>query len=163
MANQNVTAISMIIIRQVDIAAGVAFYQRLGFSLKFHLKDAWAELSLAGMRIGLCPTGESTNYRTGIVLQVDDLRAFYAFHKDQNIFLGEPKEALHGLMVSLKDPGGNSIDVYQPTPERVTELVKQTAQTSDDCCQREKTSSEPQGETPQCCRMKPSSAKPYSA
>jgi hypothetical protein len=153
MIKPTVHAIGMIILRQPDIAKAVAFYQNIGLALKFHLKDAWAELSLGGVRIGLCPTPEAVEYRTGIVLHVEDLFAFHAAHKEAIEFLGEPKEALHGIMVSFRDPGGNILDLYQPTPEKVAEFARQTAQKEKQGCQKKDfEDSESQGA--QCCKSR---------
>jgi hypothetical protein len=123
--------VGMLILRQPSIANAIDFYTKLGLKLKFHLKDSWAELVLGDLKIGLCPTSAPQEYRTGIVLEVSDLHAFYKAHKGMITFLGEPKEAVHGIMVSFKDPGGNILDVYQPTPERVKELIKRSGNEDD--------------------------------
>jgi len=145
--------VSMLILRQPDIAAAVDFYQKLGLKLKFHLKDAWAEMALGPIKIGLCPTDAPIEYRTGIVFEVEDLRAFYGVFQETGIFIGEPKEAVHGIMVSFKDLGGNIIDLYQPTPERVVELAKNAArqQTEDECCQKNEKNSA-SSKKQKCCK-----------
>ena len=71
--------------------------------------------------------------RTGIVLEVEDLRKFHQDQIDYMTFIGEPVEAIHGLMVSFKDPGGNILDLYQPTPEKVQDLVKETVEKEQKC------------------------------
>jgi predicted enzyme related to lactoylglutathione lyase len=116
----------MLILMQPDIAKAIAFYQQLGLELVFHIKDKWAEMQIGDIRVGLCPTAQTPEYlyRTGIVLQVSDVHAAYADLKDTVTFLTEPKEATHGVMVSIQDPGNNVLDLYQPTPEKVSELVK---------------------------------------
>ena len=43
-------------------------------------------------------------------------------------FVREPVEAMHGLMASFRDPGNSVIDLYQPTPEKVAEFMKQQKQ-----------------------------------
>lgn len=125
-----VTKVHMLILMEPDIAAAVSFYQGLGLKLVFHLKDKWAEMQLGELKLGLCPTQEpSADYvrQTGIVLQVAHLYKVYEEHRDTIHFLGEPKEAVHGIMVSFKDPGNNILDLYQPTPEKVAAIVKEAA------------------------------------
>ena len=115
----------MIILLQPDLEKAIQFYKKLGFTLVFHIKDKWVEFKLGDIKVGLCPTSTSQeNKRTGIVLQVADVQQTYQELKDDVVFLHEPKEAAHGLMVSFKDPGGNILDLYQPTPEKVMELVE---------------------------------------
>lgn len=131
---QKVSKVAMIILMQQDIAKAVEFYQNLGLKLLFHLRDKWAEFDLGGVKIGLCPTAAPViERRAGAVFEVADVQAFYEEHKDSGMFLAAPTQALHGVMVSFKDPGGNIIDLYQPTPERVKELVKRVA--DERCCQ----------------------------
>lgn len=136
----------MIILMQKDLAAAVEFYKSLGFQLKFHLKDKWAEFELDTVKLGLCPTDEDIDLiRTGIVLEVDDLKKMYEERKDTIHFFTEPNVAVHGIMVSFKDTSGNVLDLYQPTPESVKELIKKTAEKNgeivDECC----------GAKEQCC------------
>jgi hypothetical protein len=142
-----VKKVGMIILMERDLAQAVEFYKILGCKLKFHLKDKWAEFELDNVKIGLCPTDEDMGLvRTGIVLEVGDLRAFWLARKGSIEFFGEPHEAVHGIMISFKDPSGNVLDLYQPTPEKVRELMKKSAQEGeqDGCC---KPSSDESG----CC------------
>ncbi len=141
--------VAMIILMQPDLNAGIAFYEKLGFKTVFSLPDKWAEMELGSVKIGLCPTSHQPNgpFPTGIVLQVEDLKALYQEHKDRGIFLQEPLEKIHGIMISIQDPGMNVIDLYQPTPEKVQELARsvaakdEQAAQSDACC----------GSTEKCC------------
>ncbi len=126
--------IGMIIIMQPDLQAAVEFYKRLGFALKFHLQDKWAEFDAGTVKLGLCPTTERLdNVRTGIVIETShDLHQLYRELKDEGIFFfSEPQTAIHGVMVGMKDPGGNVLDLYHPTPERVQELARQEAGNKD--------------------------------
>lgn len=133
-----VTGLYMLILMEPTLEEALAFYQKIGFKQIFHLKDRWAELGAGNVRLGLCPTSQPpVDVRTGIVLEVNDIRGFYETNKEQVTFLQEPTEAVHGIMVSMKDPGGNIIDLYQPTPEKVVDLVKKSANSSADnngCC-----------------------------
>lgn len=148
MATASIKKVGMIILMERDLAAAVEFYKSLGFKLKFHLKDKWAEFELDNVKVGLCPTDEDLGLvRTGIVLEIDDLRAFYESRKGSFEFFGEPHEAVHGIMISFKDPSGNVLDLYQPTPEKVRELMKKTAQEDkDSCCKPSEESEE------RCCQ-----------
>jgi catechol 2,3-dioxygenase-like lactoylglutathione lyase family enzyme len=132
-----VKKVGMIILMEKDLAKAVEFYKSLGLKLKFHLKDRWAEFELDNVKIGLCPTDEDFGLiRSGIVLEVEDLRAFFEANKGSMEFFGEPHEAVHGIMISFKDPSGNVLDLYQPTPEKVRDLIKKNAQDegNDSCC-----------------------------
>lgn len=140
-----VNRLSMIILMQQDIDKAVTFYQTLGCMLRFKLPGQWAELGLADITIGLCPTNQpSEPRRTGLVFAVDDVQVFYNAHKDTLPFLNEPVIKTHGGMVSLQDPYGNIIDLYQATPEKVQEILKKDcnknsccknkSETTDTCC-----------------------------
>jgi len=116
----------MLILMEHDLELAIEFYEKLGLSLVFHLPKQWAEFEVNGVKIGLCPTTTRVeNKRTGFVFEVTDIKKVYETYKNELTFVSEPLEKLHGLMVSLVDPGGNIIDLYQPTPERVHELVDQ--------------------------------------
>ena len=122
--------VGMVIIMQHDLQAAVDFYKDvLNLPLKFHLKDKWAEFDLGCIKFGLCPIGEKQdNIRTGVVLEVqDNLQDLYASLKDKVNFISEPIVAVHGIMVGFKDPGGNVLDLYQATPEKVKDLAKDEA------------------------------------
>lgn len=134
-----VKKVNMLILMQPNFEDAVEFYKALGLKLSFHLKEKWAEFGLNGVNIGLCPTSEEAfDKRTGIVLQVENVKDFFQEHKDKVTFLNKPFEAIHGIMVSFRDPGGNIIDLYQPTPKKVTELVKKTAEQG--CCKSNESS-----------------------
>lgn len=149
MSSGHIQALHMVILMQHDLQAAIDFYTKLGLKLVFHIKDRWAEMKLGDVKIGLCPTSQSMDgYRTGIVLQVDDLKSFYHEYKDTISFLAEPKEAVHGIMVTFKDPGGNLLDLYEPTPGKVADVIKQAAQ--EDSSGQGKDSSSCKSKT--CCK-----------
>jgi hypothetical protein len=135
-----------------NLEKAVDFYKQLGFTLIFHIKERWAEFELNGVKLGLCPTlRDVVEFRTGIVFEVKDLRTLYEKTKDGFAYQGEPSEAVHGIMVSLKDPGGNIIDFYQSTPEKVKVLLEKTIEEKaalenpvDSCCRKEKVT---------CCKV----------
>lgn len=124
----------MFIIMEHDLPAAIEFYTQLGFTLKFHLKDQWAEMLADNVKIGLCYVSqELPERRSGLVVQVENIASFYESHKEALPFVGGLKEKVHGIMVGIKDPGGNIIDLYQPTPEKVAELIKKV-QEEEGCC-----------------------------
>lgn len=121
--------VGMVIVMQHDLKSAVAFYKDiLHLPLVFHLENKWAEFDLGCVKFGLCPISEvQDNIRTGIVLEVqEDLLELYAALKDRVTFLNEPVVAPHGIMVGFKDTGGNILDLYQATPEKLKDLVKET-------------------------------------
>lgn len=121
--------VGMVILMQHDLGKAVAFYRDvLRLPLKFHLENKWAEFDLGCVKFGLCPiVEEQDNIRTGIVLEVkDDLLKLYESLKDTVTFLNEPVVAVHGIMVGFKDVGGNILDLYQPTLDKVKDLAKET-------------------------------------
>lgn len=122
----NPTRVNMLILMQHDLEKAVEFYKKMGFHLIFHIKGKWAEFLLGDIKIGLAPVQEQLPlHRTGIVLQVNDLKSSYDHFKQKGVeFIREPVEALHGLMASFKDPGNSIIDLYQPTPEKVREYME---------------------------------------
>lgn len=152
MAQPAVKKLNMVILMQPDVEAAVAFYEQLGLQKIFHLKDKWAEMRIGETKLGLCPTSQSVDaVRTGVVFEVDNVREMYDTHKDAVNFLAAPKEAIHGIMVAFKDPGGNLLDLYQPTPERVSELARKVKE-QDEC-----------GDKPAqggCCKQKKAAPKP---
>ena len=129
MINSPIKKMNMIILMEHDLEAAVAFYKSLGIECKFHMAGKWAEFNLGNVNLGLCPTQqEPFDRRTGVVLEIENIQQFYDDHKESIAFLEEPFVAVHGIMVSVKDPGGNVFDLYQPTPEKVKDLADKVAQ-----------------------------------
>lgn len=123
---QNEFKVGMLILMEGDLEKAVEFYQKLNFPVSFHLEGKWAELNIGDVKLGLAPTDQKLPDRhTGIILEVSDVKKVYDDLKNKGVeFVREPFEAVHGVMASMKDPGGNIIDLYQPTPEKVEEMVK---------------------------------------
>jgi predicted enzyme related to lactoylglutathione lyase len=120
-----ITRLNMLILMEHDLAAAVSFYENLGLKKVFYLEERWAEFDLNSSKIGLCPVSQAQEpRRTGIVFEVDDIQALYATYKEQGLVVGELIEKIHGIMVSIKDPGNNIIDLYQPTPEKLKDLIQ---------------------------------------
>ncbi len=117
--------VHMVILMQVDLAAAITFYQQLGLQLKFHLKGKWAEFELREVKLGLCSGNKKEEWRTGIVFEIDNISQFYQKMNGQIEFISKPIEKLHGLMVSIKDPNGNIIDLYQPTPKKLRKFIEE--------------------------------------
>lgn len=123
-----ISQIHMIILMQPSLQQAVEFYELLGCKLNFDIPNKWVELRLPdGFKIGLCPIDSmpAQSVRTGLVFQVDDLMACYELLKQKGFSVGEPITKIHGTMVKVVDPENNGIDLYQPTPSQVTELIKQ--------------------------------------
>lgn len=131
-----ITRLSMAILMEHDLDAAVDFYKNLGLTLNFHMKGQWAEFALeGGIKFGLCPISEKVgDIRTGLVFEVDDVRKLYEDQQGAIDFMAEPLEKTHGIMLSVKDPGGNIIDLYQPTPEKIQEIIDKAKQ--EGCCEK---------------------------
>ena len=128
--------VHMLILLENDMPKAIEFYKKLGLQLQFHLENQWAEFMLGDVKIGLCPYSEPLpDRRSGIVLEVGDVKKLYNEFKDSLTFVGEPVEKVHGIMLGIKDPGGNIIDLYEPTPEKVRDMVEKIKkEENDDCC-----------------------------
>lgn len=149
-----ITKLYMAILMQPDLPAAVAFYKKLGLQQVFYVSSKWAEFQLGETKIGLCPTPteKPMQVRTGLVFEVDSIATFMENMKDAADFLGEPIEKPHGVMVSIKDPGGNIIDIYQPTPEKLKEfLAQQEAEQAQKGCCGKKSSCEDKEDDGQNC------------
>jgi predicted enzyme related to lactoylglutathione lyase len=129
-----INRLHMAIIMAHNFEETVAFYHKLGLDKVFHLTDKWAEFALGEIKIGICPTSHVQEMtHTGLVLEIDDIASFFEDLQDLGAAFHAPKDAPHGIMASMKDPSGNIIDLYQPTPERLKEFVaRQAAQEPDD-------------------------------
>ncbi|MEX0940148.1 MAG: VOC family protein [Candidatus Babeliales bacterium] len=117
--------ISMFILMQNDLDKAIEFYTNLGFSLNFHIPQQWAEFSTENIKLGLAYTDiDLPERRTGIVLEVDDLKSWCNQVVERGITCSEPVEQVHGVMSSITDPGNNILELYQPTPEKMEEAIK---------------------------------------
>ena len=104
-------------------------------NLIFHIQDRWAEFELGDIKLGLCPTNKPGEVkRSGIVLEVEDIKSFYEMHRENLSFIGEVVEAAHGIMINIQDPGGNIIDLYQPTPDKLKRVVACAQRDAASCC-----------------------------
>ncbi|MGE0206792.1 MAG: VOC family protein [Candidatus Babeliales bacterium] len=117
--------VSMLILMQNKLDEAIAFYTKIGLTLNFQIKDQWAEMELHGIKFGLAKTDtELPERRTGIILELDDLYTWRKEQEEQGIICSEPVERLHGIMASIKDPGNNILELYQPTPHKVHEMAE---------------------------------------
>ena len=133
-------SVNMLIVMANDLEKMIDYYKKLGLELVFQVPNKWAEFDIHGVKFGIAQTNyELPERRTGIVLEVPKLYDFYSAAKTAGIeFLSEPTQAVHGIMVSFKDPGNNILDLYQPTPEHVKELIKKAQEEhckKDDSCE----------------------------
>jgi len=132
-----ITRLNMLIFLQHDLEAAVEFYQKLGLKAVFHMKGRWAEFATQeGTTLGMCPISKKIEQpvRTGIVFEVDDLHAMHEQLKDEVQFINPPTEKEHGIIASAVDPGNNVIDLYQPTPEKLKEFLRQQKEAGCDAC-----------------------------
>jgi len=125
MSFSHVKKVNMLIVLQPHLDQAIEFYEALGLKKQFELEKRWAEFLIGDIKLGLCITpNQSVEKRTGIVLEVEDLTKMYNELADEIEFIQEPKAAAHGVMATIKDPGGNLIDLYQPTPETLKEALE---------------------------------------
>lgn len=121
----SVSHVYMIVLMQNDLKAGVEFYKRLGLTLGLYLENKWAEFECNGVKIGLCPGDVQPDRYTGLVFRTDDVQALYEELIDDGVeFVAQPVIATHGVMASLLDPSGNRLDLYQPTHEKVRQVLE---------------------------------------
>jgi len=126
--------LAMVILMVTDVEKAVAFYEQLGAQKRCLFPKSWAELTLDEITIALCNTDQDSGQRrTGLVFAIDDLMAFYAQQKGTLTFLEEPITKLHGIMTSLQDPSGNIVELYQATPEKVREFMKNQPDCASSC------------------------------
>ena len=65
--------VGMIIVMEPDLEKSVKFFKDLGFPLKFHLEEKWAEFAIGDVKMGLCPTSsEVIEHHTGVILEVPE-------------------------------------------------------------------------------------------
>jgi len=141
-----VRRLAMVILMVTDVEKAVSFYEKLGAQKRCLFPKSWAELVLEGITVALCHTEhEQGQRRTGLVFAVDDLIAFYSAHKTDMIFLEEPVTKLHGIMVSVQDPSGNILELYQATPEKVQSFMN--TQKESGCCREDMNESD-------CCKSR---------
>ena len=123
---QKVTQVYMTVLMQSDMAKAVEFYKKLGLELLFQLEGKWAEFALGQVKIGLSPAPDvQKGTYTGLILQTPDLNKLAEELKGDGVeFIAGPEVATHGIMASFLDPSGNRLDLYQPTHEKVREVLE---------------------------------------
>ena len=63
---------------------------------------------------------------------LEDLLALHKKLQAEGVtFVNEPVVAPHGVMVGIKDPGGNVLDLYQATPEKLQEFAQKAKEAKD--------------------------------
>lgn len=136
---QKVTQVYMAVLMQSDMAKAVEFYKKLGLELLFQLEGKWAEFALGQVKIGLSPAPEvQKGTYTGLILQTPDLKKLAEELKADGVeFIAGPEVATHGVMASFLDPSGNRLDLYEPTHEKVREVLEKEGKLcrkSDEVC-----------------------------
>lgn len=111
-----------------DVSRSVAFYtQQLGFKLDMQNLPAFAQVSVANLKLILSGPGASGSRPlpggghqepggwNRIVLQVDDLPARIAELKKAGLrFRNEMEVGPGGKQIQLEDPDGNPIELFDP-------------------------------------------------
>ncbi len=112
--------LSLIYIPVADIKAALALYRdKLGFEESWRMGDLTVGLKVPDTDVELmleqdAPEGD----KAGPFFQVDDVDAFYATHKDEFAFVGEPKDIPPGRYVCFDDPWGNRVHVLDLSAEQ---------------------------------------------
>ncbi len=129
---QKVSQVYMVVLMQSDMAKAIEFYKKLGLELLFQLEGKWAEFALGQVKIGLSPAPEvQKGTYTGVILHTPDLNTLAEELKADGIeFIAGPEVATHGIMASFLDPSGNRLDLYQPTHEKVREVLEKEGKIS---------------------------------
>lgn len=135
---QKVSQVYMAVLMQSDMEKAVEFYKKLGLELLFQLEGKWAEFALGQVKIGLSPAPEvQKGTYTGLILKTDDLNALADELKAEGIeFVAGPEVATHGIMASFLDPSGNRLDLYQPTHDKVREVLEKEGKICADKCDK---------------------------
>lgn len=135
-----ITSLYMVVLMQPDLEKAREFYKKLGLQEKSAVPDKWIEFDIQGTILALCPVqdGIQRGY-SGVVLQTNDIYALYKKLAQEGIqWIVAPTVATHGIMASFIDVGGNQIDVYQPTHEKVRSVLeKKSCKKRQNCCKKE--------------------------
>ena len=113
-----------------DVSRSVAFYtQQLGFKLDFQNPPAFAQVSVANLKLILSGPGASGSrampdgqkQESGgwnrVILQVADLPARIEELKKSGLhFRNEMEVGPGGKQIQLEDPDGNPIELFEPAP-----------------------------------------------
>lgn len=132
-----VKSMYMMVFLQKDLAKGVEFYGKLGFTLRAYQEGQWAEFEVDGLVFALCPVETMNEGHTGVVFNVDDVEGIYAKREDLGLTcIGEPIKGGRGMVLTCADPSGNRFDLYQ-LPDM--ECCKGQDSTVDNCCKTQET------------------------
>jgi glyoxylase I family protein len=115
-----------------DVARAVAFYTtRLGFTLDHQNPPAFAQVSIANLKLILSGPGASGSRPmpdgrvqepggwNRVVLQVEDLPARIAALKRAGLrFRNEMESGPGGRQILIEDPDGNPIELFEPGGKR---------------------------------------------
>lgn len=135
----HITSVYMVVLMQPDMQKAHTFYKNLGLQEKTVVPGKWIEFDVNGVTVALCPVQDTVQRGySGFVLQTDDIYAMHKKLSDDGIqWIVAPTVATHGIMASFVDVGGNQIDLYQPTHEKVREVLqKKTCKKEDKCCKK---------------------------
>lgn len=113
-----------------DVSRSIAFYtQQLGFKLDFQNPPAFAQVSVANLKLILSGPGASGSrampdgqkQESGgwnrVILQVADLPARIEELKKNGLhFRNQMEVGPGGKQIQLEDPDGNPIELFEPAP-----------------------------------------------
>ena len=127
--------VSMVSLMHSNLQAGIDFYSKLGLPITFQVPEKWAEFDIKGIKLFLYQVEEQLpDHYSGLVLQVDNLDAFYNAFKDSIEFVTAPTDLEYAYIARFKDPGNNIIGLVQPTPERVRQKMAEQQEDPEGCC-----------------------------
>ena len=113
-----------------DVSRSVAFYtQQLGFKLDHQNPPAFAQVSIANLKLILSGPGASGSRQmpdgqqqepggwNRVILQVADLSArIEALKRNGLRFRNQMEVGPGGKQIQLEDPDGNPIELFEPAP-----------------------------------------------
>lgn len=99
-----------------DMDASIAFYQRIGFTIKQRWDNNYAMLETAGLTLGIHPGGDE-NSNSGTVsvgLMIDDIGEANVLLDKEGIAAEPMVDGGSGKYIYFKDPDGTVIYFVQP-------------------------------------------------
>ncbi|MDO4763381.1 MAG: VOC family protein [Flavobacteriaceae bacterium] len=100
-----------------DLEISKAFFQKLGFDLKFQQED-WIEFNLGATSFAIlkrpAEKGKFIPQKTRIMFEVDDMESLYEELKRKGIhFIGSIRNENYGKLLTFEDPDGNWFELFE--------------------------------------------------
>ncbi|MFJ1389146.1 VOC family protein [Capnocytophaga canimorsus] len=100
-----------------DLEVSKAFFQQLGFVLKFQQED-WVEFDLGATSFAILKRPAEKEkvkpQKTRIMFEVDDMENLYETLKSQNVrFIGTIRYETYGKLLTFEDPDGNWFEFFE--------------------------------------------------